>query len=150
MRSEFENIRLALEEHLAAINENTAEIQALFDYLQEMDVKLEKVTDRLDQMQLNAGLATPKVRVAPLDQMERKVFLTIYTEESALSYAEIAQKTDISSSCVAECVSSLVQKGVPLHRTCSNGQLFFTLHPQFKEMQAKENVVNLSLRSFME
>ena len=33
------NLQQALEEHLTAINENTTEIQALFDYLHELEIK---------------------------------------------------------------------------------------------------------------
>ena len=43
MEYEFATIRHALEEHLSSINENTSEIQSLFDYLQEMEQKVEKV-----------------------------------------------------------------------------------------------------------
>ena len=39
---------------------------------------------------------------------------------------------------------------LPFIRTFVNDQIFLKLEPQFKELQAKENVVNLSLQSFME
>ena len=77
IRGEFHNVRQALEEHLSAINENTSEIQSLFDYLQEMDVKMEKLTQRLDQMQLNQGIPLPKVEVQSLNHVEKKVFLVL-------------------------------------------------------------------------
>ena len=40
-QTHFSNIRAALEEHLSAINENSNEIQALFDYLQDMESKID-------------------------------------------------------------------------------------------------------------
>ena len=67
-----------------------------------------------------------------------------------LSYLEIAQKAGLSASIVPECISSLIQKGIPFRRSFFENQLFLSLEPQFKELQAKENVVNLSLQSFME
>ncbi len=149
IRGEFHNIRQALEEHLSAINENTSEIQSLFDYLQEMDVKMEKLTSRLDQMQLNQNIPLPKIEIQSLNHTERKVFLVLYTEETPLAFNEIAHKAGVPNSIVPDCISSLAGKGIPLSRTFCNEQLFVKISQEFKEMQAKENIVNLSLESFM-
>ena len=146
MSKKFDEVRNALEEHLSAINENTSEIQALFDYLHEMDVKIEKISQRLDLLQLD----TKKIQVAPLNQLEKKVFLALYTEETPLSYKEISVKAGIPLSLVPECISSLVAKGIPFQRSLVNSQLFLSIDPKFKDTQAKENLVNLSLDSFIE
>ncbi|HLD80043.1 MAG TPA: hypothetical protein VJA18_05790 [Candidatus Nanoarchaeia archaeon] len=150
MNKEFGDIRKMLEEHLAAINDNTGEIQALFDFLQELETKVDKLSQRLDQTQLDFGLPRMKPVVAPLNQTERKVFLVLYTEESLVTYHELAQKANLSVSIVPECISSLIQKGIPFRRSFFENQLFVGLEPSFKELQAKENIVNLSLQSFME
>ena len=150
MNKEFAAIRKMLEEHLSAINDNTAEVQALFDFLQELEIKVEKVSQRLDQTQLSLGIPKPKTSIAPLNQMERKVFLVLYTGEALLTYQEIAEKSELSPSIIPECISSLIQKGVPFRRSFFENQLFVGLEPGFKEVQAKENIVNLSLQSFME
>ena len=147
---DFNAIRKMLEEHLSAINENTAEIQALFDYLQELEIKVEKVSQRLDQTQLNLGIPKPKMNIAPLNQMERKLFLVLYTGEALMTYQEIAEKAELSISIIPECISSLIQKGIPFRRSFFENQLFVGLEHGFKELQAKENIVNLSLQSFME
>ncbi|PIN75145.1 hypothetical protein COV17_04310 [Candidatus Woesearchaeota archaeon CG10_big_fil_rev_8_21_14_0_10_36_11] len=150
MKKDFETIRAALEEHLSSINENTSEIQALFDYLHELDVKMDKLSQRLDQTQLTKNIRQEEVSISPLTFEERTVFLALYTEEEPLSYQEIADKTNMPASLVPECVSSLIQKGVPLQRSYCNNHIFFQINKQFKERQAKENVVNLSLQSFIE
>jgi len=149
MKSEFKAVKQALEEHLSAINENTSEIQAMFDYLQELEVKVEKVSQRLDQLQLNQNITLEKPTISPLTQTERRAFLTLYTEESPLSFEEIATRAKIPEALIPECISSLVNKGVPLQRSYFNNQLFLKLDPQFKEMQAKENLINLTLQSFI-
>ncbi|MBT3814271.1 hypothetical protein HOE37_06050 [Candidatus Woesearchaeota archaeon] len=149
VRTEFHKVRQALEEHLSAINENTTEIQSLFDYLQEMDVKLEKLSSRLDQIQLNQGCNLEKPQIESLNQTEKKIFLTLYTEEQPLSFSEIALRSELPNSLISECVASLANKGIPLSRTLCNGQLFVSIGKNFKELQAKENLVNLSLESFM-
>jgi len=150
MNKEFAAIRKRLEEHLAAINDNTAEVQALFDYLQELEIKMEKISQRVDQTQLSLGIPKPRVSVAPLNQMERKVFLVLYTGESLLTYQEISDKAELSVSIIPECISSLIQKGIPFRRSFFENQLFVGLESGFKELQAKENIINLSLQSFME
>ena len=150
MKKEFKQVRQDLEEHLSAINENTLEIQALLDYLQEMETKLDRLSQRLDQFQLNDHQDSRKVFITPLDKLEKKLFLVLYTEEEALTYRELALKANLSPSLAPEAISSLVQKGIPLHRSSFNNHLFFKLDPRFKELQAKENIVNLSLQSFID
>ena len=149
MQRKLDLIRAALEEHVSAINDNSSEIQALFDYLHQVEVKVDKLSQRLDQVQLDDKPLEEKHHIASLNHIEKAIFLVLYTEETPLSFEEIASKTELPVGLVPECVSSLVQKGIPLRRSYSNDQLFFTLDKQFKETQAKENVVNLSLQSFM-
>ena len=79
MRKNFKEIKDALEEHLSAMNENTTEIQSMFDYLQEMEIKIDKFSHRLDNMQLNLGQPVEKTSVEPLDKIEKSVFLLLYT-----------------------------------------------------------------------
>lgn len=149
MKKELKQIRQDLEEHLSAINENTLEIQALLDYLQEIEIKTDKLSQRLDQLQLKDSSTDRKLVILPLDQLEKKIFLVLYTEHEALSYSEIAKKSSLPASLIPEAVSSLVQKGLPLQRSYFNNHLFFQLDASFKELQAKENLVNLSLQSFL-
>ncbi len=150
---ELQKVRQALEEHLSGINDNTQEIQSLFDYLQQIEVKVEKLSQRLDRIQLNSaenGTPVPKPSIVPLNQLERKVFLVLYTEEAPLTYREVAERSQVSCAVVPECISSLSGKGVPLVRSFCDEQVMIKIEPQFKEMQAKENLVNLSLQSFIE
>ena len=146
----FKDVKRILEEHLSSINGNTSEIQAMFDYLQEMDTKVDKLSQRLDNMQLSIGEPLEKLNVEPLTQGEKDIFLVLYTEDMPITYHEISIKARIPLSLVPDCISSLINKKVPLLRSMINDQLFFKLSPSFKEMQAKENIVNLSLTSFME
>ncbi len=150
MQNEIENINQALEEHLGAINDNSLEIQSLFDYMREIEVKMDKISHRLDQLQLASDKTPEKISVMPLDKTEMRIFLTFYTEEHPLTFQEIAQKVNLPYTMIPDCLSALTQKGIPLQRSYFKNQLFIKLDPQFKEMQAKENIVNLSLSSFME
>ncbi len=149
MKKEFTAMKRILEEHLSSINENTSEIQALFDYLQEVELKVDKLSQRLDGAQLTLGQNLARPLIAPLNHTEMKVFLVLYTEEMPLSYNEIAAKASLPLGLVPECLSSLTSKGIPFQRSFYGNQLFLKLDPRFKELQAKENLVNLSLQSFL-
>ncbi|MAG61138.1 hypothetical protein CL619_05095 [archaeon] len=146
MQERLSLIRAALEEHLSAINENSNEIQALFDYLQEMDSKIDSLHSRLDSMQIDSQSKTHEVK--PLNEAERQVFVVLYTAESFLGYTEISARCGLSASCVQEHLRSLTAKGIPLTRTLSDKQILVQIDVKFKERQAKENVVNLSLDTF--
>ncbi|PIN87500.1 hypothetical protein COV12_03550 [Candidatus Woesearchaeota archaeon CG10_big_fil_rev_8_21_14_0_10_32_24] len=148
MEYEFATIRHALEEHLSSINENTSEIQALFEFLQEMELKVEKLNARIEELQLHHQ-HHEEVKIAPLNHIERSVFLALYTEETPLAYEELAMKSELPLPIIQDCISSLINKGIPFQRTYLNNKLFLKLKPDFKERQAKENLINLSLNSFM-
>ena len=150
MQKDLDNIKSALEEHLHAINDNSSEIQSLFDYVHEVEIKIDKLAQRLDRMQLGMGQQLEKPAVTPLSKVERKIFLALYTEEAPLTFQEIASRMQLPLPFIPECLSGLAHKGIPLQRSYVNNQLFFKLAPAFKELQAKENLVNLSLQSFME
>ncbi len=142
-------IRQNLSEHLSAINENTSELQSFFDYLQELDQKIEKLSQRIDQLQLQNHLPKEKPYITPLNTTEKKIFLTLYTEEVALNCLDISQKSEVPLSTIREYLTSLSQKGIPLNRSFIINQTFFQLDSQFKEWQAKNNIINLSLNSFI-
>ena len=150
MKEEINKIRNALDEHLSAINDNTLEIQGVYDFLNQLENKIDKLNMRLDQLQLNSNIPLPKTSITPLNQVEKKVFLILYTEEMPLNYNEIALRTNLSKAIIPDCLAGLSTKGIPLVRTFCNNQLFIKIEPQFKELQAKENLVNLSLQSFLE
>ncbi|MEK6828081.1 MAG: hypothetical protein AABX78_01910, partial [Nanoarchaeota archaeon] len=52
LRHEFIKIKQEFEEHLQAINENTNEISANYEYICELESKLDKLSERVDQIQM--------------------------------------------------------------------------------------------------
>ncbi len=146
MQKELSLIRAALEEHLSAINENSNEIQALFDYLQDMDSKIDTLHSRLDSLQLETQ--SKSIEIQPLNNAERQVFVVLYTAAGFLGYSEISQRCGLPASCVQEHLHALTSKGIPITRTLSDKQILVQIDVKFKEKQAKENVVNLSLDTF--
>ena len=143
-------MREELDEHLYAINENTEEIQSNYAYVQKLDTKLEQVMARLGHIELLLEGQSQKPAVQPLTYPEKQVFLVLYTEETPLTYAHIAERSGYTECVVQQHISNLVEKGIPIVKSYFNSTPFIKVAPQFKEIQAKENIINLSLKSFVE
>lgn len=146
MQERLALIRAALEEHLSAINENSNEIQVLFDYLQEMDSKIDALHSRLDSIQIENQ--NNLVNIKPLNEQERQVFIVLYTAAGFLGCSEISARCGLPASCVQEHLKSLTTKGVPIIRTLSEKEILVQIDAKFKDRQAKENLINLSLDTF--
>lgn len=158
LRSEFEGIKQEFEEHLQAINENTSEISSNFEYVSEIEAKLDMMRERVDQIQMflesNSGIQVARkdsFDVKRLSRKEQQVFLVIYTleeEKGNLTYADIAGRLGISEHLTASYITSLIEKGVPIIKRYINAKPHFGLDPDFKTLQAKENILQLSLEEF--
>lgn len=157
IRAEFAKIKHELEEHLQAINENTNEIAANYEYICEVEHKLDKLSERIDQIQIylaSSGMDIVKKNpfdVKRLNRREQEVFLVIYTleeEKGAVTYADIAQKLAISEQLAGNYVTSIIEKGVPIIKRYINSKPHLNLDPEFKTLQAKENILQLSLMEF--
>ncbi len=140
-------VRDNIEEHLNAINENSSEIQSLFDFLHDLEIKIDKVTARLDCLQIEHGHKC-KINIKPLNNVEKQVFLVLYTSNLSLAVKDIAEKVKLPIALVKEYLTSLSRKGIPVMRSYADKKLLVQIDPLFKEKQAKENLVNLSLETF--
>ena len=157
IKEELSKIREDIDEHLQAINENTNEIAASYEYVSEVEKRLERLSERIDNMQMyltNSGISVEKrsyFEVERLNRVEQQVFLVIYTledEKGGLTYQDIAQKLNISEHLAANYVTSLIEKGVPIIKRYINSKPYLRLDPDFKTLQAKENILQLSLQEF--
>jgi len=141
-------VRQNLSEHLSAINENTSELQSLFDFIQEIDQKINKLSERIDQVQLQTHQEKDKPYVESLSATEKKLFLVLYTEEDPLNCLDLSHKSEVPFSIIREHLNSLSKKGITINRTFNNNQTFYKLDPGFRDWQAKNNIINLSLEAF--
>lgn len=159
LRQEFTRIRHEFEEHLQAINENTNEIAANYECICEIENRLDKLGARVDQIQMylesqQSGISVTRKKefdVKRLNRREQEVFLVIYTleeEKGSVSYSDIAEKIGISEQLAGNYVTSIIEKGVPIIKRYVNSRPFIRLDPEFKTLQAKENILQLSLAEF--
>lgn len=147
----LDNRKKEFGEHLQAINENTDEIQSNYEYISRIDNKLNKLTERLDQIQLflqrNSNFTldqTEHFEIKPLTRKEQYVFLVLYAledEKGIVSYIDIERKTGLSQPLVRDYVISMIEKGVPITKRYINNKAYLKLDNDFKRIQAKENIL---------
>ena len=158
LRSEFTKIKHEFEEHLQAINENTNEISANYEYICELESKIDRLSARVDSIQMyiesgssNFTAKRSEFDVKRLNRREQEVFLVIYTLEEefgSVTYSDIAKRLDISEQLAGSYVTSMIEKGVPIIKRYINSKPHMKLDPEFKTLQAKENILQLSLQEF--
>lgn len=143
-------------DHLEAINENTNEIQANYEYLCEVDQKLTKVTERLDELTMflraQAGKLVeekPTFETSPLTKKEKELFQALYVledEKGSVTYSDIGRRTGLSERLVQAYITNLIEKGIPIIKRYLHNQVFLKLDTVFKDIQARENLVGISPR----
>jgi len=157
LHTTFSEIKGELNEHLDAINENTSEVNANYEYLCEIDSKIDKLSERMDQIQLflqkNLGLEVeekPAFDVKKLSKREEDVFLVLYTLDGThenITYQDIARRCCLTEELAMAYIQSLVQKGVPILRTHSKDKICLKLNPTFRNLQAKENILQINQKT---
>ncbi|MBW2977649.1 hypothetical protein KY331_02280 [Candidatus Woesearchaeota archaeon] len=147
----FSHVYRELDEHLDTVNVNSSEIQSNYEYLCELDNKIAKLNERIDEIfnvlsNLTGKklLKKPKFEdIDPLTTTEKNVFLNLYTEEKPLTYHQLAKKIKISIPLVREYVTNLLQKGIPIQKIYVNTIPHILLDPKFKNLQAKKNILKI-------
>jgi hypothetical protein len=150
LKEALESIKSELDGHLEAINENTGEIQTSYECLNEVNDKLEKLTERIESIEIflqqysNFNVVEKSFDTKPLTKKEQYVFLIIYAledEKGLVSYADIIKKTGLPGYVVSEYIARLMEKGIPLMKKYINNIQYIKLNPEFKRIQAKENIL---------
>jgi len=143
----FGKVENELNEHLESINANTNEIQSLFELIAEVDAKIDKLDSRIDQIQLKLDENNKKVvdiRIEPLTKTEKKVFLAMYTSEvEEMTYKFLSKKLNLDEVLVQEYITNLIAKGIPISKKFQGSSIFISLDKEFKEIQAKENIIHM-------
>ncbi len=155
LNSNLKDIKDQFHQHLESINDNTNEIMGNYEYLCQLDNKLEKLAQRLDQIQLflrqltNNDSFVPNIeedyQIQPLSIKEKEVFLVLYAadDNKLLRYANIASSINLTESLVRQYVTNLIEKGIPVIKEYKMGRPFLRLDTKFKEFQAKKNILNI-------
>ena len=143
IKSAFKEVKLELEDHLQTINHSTREIQSIYDYLSELDAKIDKVNERIDEIQMFLNPDIEDKSNISLTNREQEVFMVLYSEESVV-LKDIARKLGFTEEMVNKYVYNLISKGVPVLRTFVDNSVCFSLDLKFKDIQAKRNILNIN------
>lgn len=143
LRNSFSKIKVELEDHLHAINENTDELKTQDDRLSEIDAKIENLNEKIEELHLMVTQLT----YCPyfyLNKQEQKIFLVLYAvEETPLSYGDVARRLNMTDLIVKAHIFGMISKGVPIRERVIDGLSYFKLDKKFKEKQAKEKIVKI-------
>ncbi len=148
IRASFEKVKEEFDEHLDSINQNTNEIQQNYEYLCRLDMKIEKLSERIDEISLfikQLVKMNSTSEVMSLTENEKRVFLAIYeSEKKPLTYSDIAERTGKDEQLIAHYIENLLLKRIPLIRTTQGNVSYFSLESSFKELQARKNILNIN------
>ncbi len=142
-------MREELDDHRLAINENTTELMSGNDVLNQLNAKLDKLAERVDELTLLFKGSAPEktFEIQPLSPKEKEVFYALYVETSSCpfaSYEQVARKAMLTKEMIVTYIAQLIQKGVPLMKRHDGSKMFVKIDPAFRELQAKKNVIGLN------
>jgi hypothetical protein len=142
------SLRSEMDEHRQVINDNTNEIQTNFEFLCELDKKIDLLCDRMDEIArvVKGDKCEKRFQVTPLNQQEKQIFSTVFnmTETAPqVSYAQIANKLGMGAHVVASYATRLAEKGVPVVKKIHGGKVFLSFPGEFRQIQIKENIVGI-------
>ncbi|NCC71490.1 hypothetical protein EOM09_08000, partial [bacterium] len=80
----LQEIQMELDEHLDSINQNSLEIQSNYDFLEQLDKKIEKLHARIDEITqvLSRDKPAPRMEYTPI---EKTVFTVLCSANDPLS-----------------------------------------------------------------
>jgi DNA-binding NarL/FixJ family response regulator len=145
IKASFQAVKSELDTHLDSINQNTTELESVFEYLSEIDEKIEKLGQRLDELQLfiNPEMSPDKFKVK-LTLREQEVFMVLYAVQKQVTLKDIARRLGLTEEMVNNYVFNLISKGIPILKQFKNNQMFLYLDMKFKDLQARKNVLDIN------
>ena len=150
IKGSFAKIREEMEDHLDAINENTNELQSAYEYVCELDNKIDKLNEKIEQLSLSIKqLATQQIIAKAryfLTYDEQKVFIILYylgEQKGPLSSSDISIRMNSTELLVKTCIKNMVGKNIPIIEHVIDDDMYYDLEKDFKELQTRENVLNI-------
>jgi len=145
IRKAFKTVKAELDDHLDAVNQNTAEIQANQGLLAELEAKIEKLTERMDNMELLINPDRSRMLGVKLTRREQEVFMSLYLSKG-LSIKDIGKRLGFTEEMVEMYVFNLLSKGIPIQKELVDDIVVFSLEPDFKDLQARRNLLDIDPR----
>lgn len=139
------SIKEQFDDHIVSINENTNEIQSNYEFLCEIDSRIEKLNERIDKIELmfNGTSQKSEYHVRDLTLREQEVFLVLYTSDEPLTYVDLSRKTALSASLVQSYLINIIAKGVPIVKRYVGNVVYLSLDREFIKLQARKGIVKI-------
>jgi hypothetical protein len=129
----LKEVREELDEHLDALNQNTSEIASVQEYVSEIDLKMEKLTERIDALQALLLAQTPASKNAlRLNAKEQDVLQVLQGNAEPMTSTEIGKLCGLTPDMAAQTLYCLKQKGVHILAQTMNDQTYYALDLRFK------------------
>lgn len=152
IKNSFVKVKEESEDHLQAINENTNEIQNNYEMICRLESKIDKLSERLDELYLLNGVNKPSLSASKyhnqefekLSKSELEVFMVLYTQNSSLCSSNLGRFLGIPSIMVESHIRSMIRKKIPV--VCNmgeDGSLTYSLDEEFKDYQRKNNILGV-------
>jgi DNA repair ATPase RecN len=150
IKTAFSRIKEEFDEHRLSINENTNEIQQNYQYLCELDQKIDTLSQRMDEICMGIGqlknqnykLSESRI-IQPLTLAEQELFLVLYAKNKGLTYAKLAQFINKTEKQINDMIISMIDKGIPIIKRFDENKISVEIEDDFKVAQAKENILNI-------
>ena len=145
LKEAFKQIKHEFNEHLETINQNTSEIQGLYDYVSEVEQKLDKLNERIDELQMsvNPDMTYDQFNVE-LSHREQEVFVMLYAEQDKVTPVDIARKLGFTDEMVHRYIYNLITKGIPVIKHFEKEEMLLSLDVRFKDLQARKNILKIN------
>ncbi len=144
VRKAFAAVKEEMNAHLETINQNTNEVQSCYEYLAELDAKLGKMAERLDELEFSLHPEQRFDDSVALTPREQEVFMVLYTADDPVTASEVGRRLGFTVEMVEQHLFSVMGKGVPILKTFVNGKVYHSLDLKFKDLQARRNVLHIS------
>jgi DNA repair exonuclease SbcCD ATPase subunit len=142
----FSKIKEEFEDHLESINQNTIEIQSAFEYLSRIASSVEKIEQRLARLENRSSERDTTVETVLLTRDEEEVYALLLDstrQRQLLTYEHIARRIDVTKTFCAHLIANLVDKGVPIIKRFSNGDVFLEIDPRFADGEPMINIATI-------
>jgi hypothetical protein len=139
LRVSFAKLKVELNEHLDSINQNTAEITQVYEYLQKVESRIDKLEEKLDAI-LTVLEPQESLDVGSLTTRQKEVLQALYTH-SSLSVEQLVRYVALPSSMIVELLQELLTRSLVV----VHAQSQYALHEKARENQQLLTALNISV-----
>ncbi|MFH0870239.1 MAG: hypothetical protein V1866_04250 [archaeon] len=145
IKKAFKAVKTELDDHLEAVNQNTDDIQEVHSILTELDAKINKLSERIDELGCIIAPKKPKKLDVKLTPREQEVFMALYVGKG-LTLTGMGKQLSFTTDMINMYLFNLISKGIPIQKELVDDVLVFSLDSEFKELQARRNVLEIDPR----